>query len=41
LAYEVKKSNSSAFTKKGNDDGYMPKVVPVEGITAILSKYKK
>ena len=41
LAYEVKKNNASAFNKKGNDDGYMPKTVPVEGIAAILSKYKK
>ena len=41
LAYEVKKNNASAFNKKGNDDGYMPKDVPLEGIAAILSKYKK
>ena len=41
LAYEVKKSNSSIFTKKTGDNGYLPKEVPLEGINAILSKYKK
>lgn len=41
LAYELKKSNASAFNKKGDNDGYMPKDVPLEGIAAILSKYKK
>lgn len=40
LAYELKKNNSSIFTKSGNE-GYVPKDVPVEGIAAILSKYKK
>ena len=41
LAYEVKKTNSSVFSKKTNDDGYVPKDIPLEGINAILSKYKK
>ena len=41
LAYELKKTNSSVFTKKANDDGYVPKDIPLEGINAILSKYKK
>ena len=41
LAYELKKSNASAFTKNGNDEGYTPKNNPVDGIAAILSKYKK
>lgn len=41
LAYELKKNNSSVFTKSGNDEGYRPKDVPVQGIAAILSKYKK
>ncbi len=40
LAYELKKNNSSIFTKN-SDPGYVPKEVPMDGITAILSKYKK
>lgn len=40
LAYELKKNNSSIFAK-GEDVGYVPKDVPLEGIAAILSKYKK
>lgn len=40
LAYELKKNNSSIFTKSGNE-GYVPKDIPVEGIAAVLSKYKK
>lgn len=40
LAYEVKKSNSSVFQKKDNE-GYLPKDMNLEGISAILSKYKK
>ena len=40
LAYELKKSNSSIFAKS-EDVGYVPKDVPLEGIAAILSKYKK
>ncbi len=40
LAYELKKSNSSIFTKN-SDEGLIPKDVPADGITAILSKYKK
>jgi len=40
LAYELKKSNSSIFTKT-SDPGFVPKDTPVDGITAILSKYKK
>lgn len=40
LAYEVKKNNSSVFQAK-TDDGYRPKEVPLEGIDAILAKYKK
>ena len=41
LAYELKKNSSSFFAKDGNNDGYVPKDVPLEGIAAILSKYKK
>ena len=40
LAYELKKNNSSIFNKDENS-GFVPKDVPVDGITAILSKYKK
>ena len=40
LAYELKKNNSSAFTKH-DENSYVPKNVPVDGIAAILSKYKK
>ena len=40
LAYELKKNNSSIFTKDSNP-GYVPKDVPLTGIDAILSKYKK
>ena len=40
LAYELKKSNSSIFAKN-NDEGFVPKDVPTDGLTAILSKYKK
>ena len=41
LAYELKKNNSSFFTKDGKNEGYVPKDVPLDGIAAILSKYKK
>ena len=40
LAYELKKSNSSIFTKN-SDEGIIPKDTPLDGLTAILSKYKK
>lgn len=40
LAYELKKTNSSIFAKN-SDTGFVPKDVPADGITAILSKYKK
>ena len=40
LAYELKKSNSSIFTKN-SDEGFVPKDPPSDGLTAILSKYKK
>ena len=40
LAYELKKSNSSIFTKN-SDEGMIPKDVPADGLTAILLKYKK
>lgn len=40
LAYELKKNNSSIFNKDENS-GFVPKDVPTDGITAILSKYKK
>lgn len=40
LAYELKKTNSSIFNKTTND-GFIPKDTPKDGITAILSKYKK
>ena len=40
LAYELKKNNSSIFTQK-SDEGFVPKDTPVDGLTAILLKYKK
>jgi len=41
LAYELKKSNSSVFSKNNNQEGYVPKTSVEEcGINAILSKYK-
>lgn len=40
LAYELKKSNSSIFTKN-SEEGFVPKDTPNDGLTAILSKYKK
>lgn len=40
LAYELKKTNSSIFTKNG-DEGFVPKDIQPDGLTAILSKYKK
>jgi len=40
LAYELKKNNSSIFTKN-EDPGVVPKDVPLTGIAAVLSKYKK
>lgn len=40
LAYELKKANSSLFTKNENP-GYVPKDTQLDGLTAILSKYKK
>jgi hypothetical protein len=40
LAYELKKTNSSVFTK-GEEMNYVPKDTPEGGLTAILSKYKK
>lgn len=39
LAYELKKNNSSMFTRNDNP-GFVPKDVPLEGISAILAKYK-
>lgn len=40
LAYELKKNNSSVFNKTP-DSGFVPKETHVDGLTAILSKYKK
>ena len=40
LAYELKKNHSSIFTKD-DTEGFVPKDVPADGISAILSKYKK
>ena len=40
LAYELKKNNSSIFTKN-SDEGFVPKDTHIDGLTAILSKYKK
>ena len=40
LAYELKKNNSSVFSKTP-DSGFVPKETHVDGLTAILSKYKK
>jgi predicted RNA-binding protein with RPS1 domain len=39
LAYELKKTNFSAFSNNG--EGLIPKDVPLQGIEGILSKYKK
>lgn len=40
LAYELKKNNTSIFTN--GDEGFVPKDnTPMDGLTAILSKYKK
>lgn len=39
LAYELKKNNTSIFNNDNND--FIPKDTPADGITAILSKYKK
>ena len=41
LAYELKKNNSSIFSKANDNSGFVPKDVPLEGIAAVLSKYKK
>lgn len=41
LAYELKKNNSSIFSKANDNSGFVPKDIPLEGISAILSKYKK
>lgn len=41
LAYELKKNNSSMFSKATDNPGFVPKDVPLEGIAAVLSKYKK
>ena len=40
LAYELKKSNSIVFSKNPGE-GFVPKETPADGLTAILSKYKK
>ena len=40
LAYELKKSNSTIFSKNPGE-GFVPKETPADGLTAILSKYKK
>ena len=40
LAYELKKTNSAVFTKTP-EEGFVPKETRVDGLTAILSKYKK
>ena len=40
LAYELKKTNSAVFTKVP-EEGFVPKETRVDGLTAILSKYKK
>ena len=40
LAYELKKSNTSVFTKEPGNQ-FLPKDVELSGIEAILSKYKK
>lgn len=40
LAYELKKNNSSIFTKN-SDEGIAPKDTQPSGLSAILSKYKK
>ena len=40
LAYELKKNNSAIFSKNP-EGGFVPKETPVNGLTAILSKYKK
>lgn len=40
LAYELKKRNSSIFTKD-SEEHYVPKDTELSGLAAILSKYKK
>lgn len=40
LAYELKKHNSSIFTKD-SEEHYVPKDTELSGLAAILSKYKK
>ena len=40
LAYELKKNNSAIFSKT-TEGGFVPKDTPVDGLSAILSKYKK
>ena len=40
LAYELKKNNSSLFNKNP-ESGFVPKETNVDGLSAILSKYKK
>ena len=40
LAYELKKNNSIVFSKNPGE-GFVPKQTPADGLTAILSKYKK
>lgn len=40
LAYELKKNNSSIFSRNP-ENGFVPKDTNVDGLSAILSKYKK
>lgn len=40
LAYELKKSGSSVFEKKGTS-GYVPKDAPKSGVEEILARYKR
>ena len=40
LAYELKKNNTSIFSKTP-ENGFVPKETSVDGLSAILSKYKK
>lgn len=41
LAFELVQSKPSLFSINKNDDGYVPKDKPLEGVAGILAKYKK
>lgn len=41
LAFELVKSTPSIFSKDEAEEGYVPIDVPLTGIEAIITKYKK